>query len=76
MDNTYLKNIQFRELPNNVEDCHKLIQDLLQVINDSFPQIDKLAQEVKKLAKENNALKERLNTNSANSSLSPSRDKK
>ena len=55
------------KLPATLEECHKLIQLLLDHVKD-------LSAWVKKLEIENRELKERLNNNSSNSSLPPSKD--
>ena len=58
---THLNDI---ELPNTLEGCHSLIRDLL----------PKLLKCIEELRIENRQLKERLNNNSSNSSLPPSKD--
>jgi transposase len=58
-----------KEYPQNLEDCHKLIKQLLEVTQTLVIRIEKLEEE-------NKALKERLNNNSSNSSQPPSTDKR
>lgn len=65
----HLKDI---ELPNTVEACHVVIRDLMKVISE----LSHLVHRVEKLEAENQALKERLNIHSGNSSLPPSKSKK
>lgn len=60
------------ELPTTVEDCHRLIRELLNLLK----VVPELYKRVEKLEHENRALKERLNSNSSNSSLPPSKDLK
>lgn len=55
------------QLPTNLEECHQLIRELTQIIH-------QLSQRVDKLEKENRELRERLNTDSNNSSKPPSSD--
>jgi transposase len=55
------------ELPDTLEGCHDLIRNLLRTVEELFKRIEKLESE-------NRELKERLNNNSSNSSLPPSRD--
>jgi transposase len=55
------------KLPTTLEECHKLIQLLLDTINNLSKRVE--MQEI-----ENRYLKERLNNNSSNSSLPPSKD--
>lgn len=55
------------ELPKTIEDCHRVIQESHHFIRSLFEQVEKLI-------RENNDLKERLNNNSSNSSLPPSKD--
>lgn len=57
------------ELPETVEDCHRLIRSLLKTVSE-------LCHRMEKLEVENRALRERLNSNSSNSSLPPSKDLK
>ena len=57
------------KLPDTIEECHKIIRLLLE-------SMDNLTKRFEKLEIENRDLKERLNINSLNSSLSPSRDAK
>ena len=54
------------ELPNTIEGCHTLIRSYHEIITTLSDRIDKLATE-------NRELKERLNNNSSNSSLPPSK---
>lgn len=56
------KGIPKRELPATLAECHSLLLELFKCIE--------------KLERENRALQERLNTNSSNSSLSPSQDRR
>ena len=58
------------ELPTTVEECHQLIRELLNLLK----VVPELYKRVEKLEQENRALKERLNSNSSNSSLPPSKD--
>ena len=55
------------ELPTTVEDCHRLIRELLKIIPELYKRVGTLEQE-------NRVLRERLNSNSSNSSLPPSKD--
>lgn len=55
------------KFPDTLEDCHRVIQLLLDQLKDFFKRVERL--EI-----ENRDLKERLNNNSSNSSLPPSRD--
>jgi transposase len=64
------------QLPNTVEGCHDFISGLLNTISELFKRVEKLEDDNKKLSHENKELKERLKTNSSNSSLSPSKDLK
>lgn len=61
--------IEEKDLPQNLEDCHKLIRQLFEITQTLVNRIEKLEQE-------NRALKEQLNNNSSNSSKPPSTDKK
>lgn len=54
------------ELPNTIEECHQVIRLLLSTLHD-------LSKRVEMLEIENRDLKERLNNNSSNSSLPPSK---
>lgn len=55
------------QLPQTMEECHHLIRELMRVVSNISHQLEKLTQE-------NQALKEQLNLNSANSSFPPSQD--
>ncbi|CAL7962677.1 transposase [Gammaproteobacteria bacterium] len=63
---SYLKIFKIEELPSTIEGCHSLILSHLEIISGLFKRVEKL--EI-----ENRELKERLNSNSSNSSLPPSR---
>ena len=52
--------IEFKTLPNSVEECHVLIRELLNVISELFTRVEKSEAEVKKQAVEITALKELL----------------
>ncbi|KTD11914.1 hypothetical protein Lgra_1372 [Legionella gratiana] len=65
-----------KNFPQTVEGCHKLISQLLEVTDALVARTNELVTRIEKLEEENKALKEQLNTNSKNSSLSPSKDKK
>lgn len=54
------------ELPNTIEECHSLIRSYHNIILELSNRVNELHTEVK-------VLRERLNTNSSNSSLSPSK---
>lgn len=54
-------------LPNTIEECHQLIKLLLNTLSD-------VSKRIEALEIENRDLKERLNSNSSNSSLPPSKD--
>jgi|EndMetStandDraft_4_1072995.scaffolds.fasta_scaffold121214_1 transposase len=56
-------------LPNTVEACHDVIRYLHQTLSLLFKRVEQLEIGTR-------ALKERLNSNSSNSSLSPSKDYK
>jgi transposase len=58
-----------KDFPQNLEDCHRLIKQLLEITQSLVVRVEKLEQE-------NKTLKERLNNNSSNSSQPPSTDKK
>jgi transposase len=57
------------QLPNTIEECHALIRLLLN-------KLDEFSQRISVLEAENRDLKERLNINSSNSSLPPSKSPK
>jgi transposase len=54
-------------LPNSIDECHKGMRLLLEMVNS-------LTKRIESLEVENRELKERLNNNSSNSSLPPSKD--
>ncbi|KTD19848.1 hypothetical protein [Legionella londiniensis] len=58
-----------KDFPQTIEGCHKLLKQFIEITKTLTIHIDKLEEE-------NKALKELLNNNSSNSSLSPSLDKK
>src|SRR5687767_9081469 len=62
------------ELPTTVEGYHDFIRGLLGTVSDLFMRVEQLEESNRKLAHENKELKERLNNNSSNSSLPPSKD--
>jgi len=62
------------ELPTTVEGCHDFIRGLFGTVSDLFKRVEQLEDANRKLAHENKELKERLNNNSSNSSLPPSKD--
>jgi transposase len=62
------------QLPSTVEGCHNLIRSLLNTVNELFKRVEKLEEDNRKLVIENKELRERLNNNSSNSSLPPSKD--
>lgn len=59
--------LKLPELPNTIEECHDLIRSL-------FKTVTELCQRIERLEIENRELREKLNNNSSNSSLPPSRD--
>jgi len=65
-----------KNFPQTLEGCHKLIKQLLEVTDVLVARTNELVCRIEKLEEENKALKEQLNTNSKNSSLPPSKDKK
>lgn len=68
--------MQKKNFPQTVEDCHKLISQLLEVTDALVARTNELVTRLETLEEENKALREQLNTNSQNSSLPPSKDKK
>jgi transposase len=68
-----------KPLPDTIDDCHKIIIELREVVKYLFQKIkefEKLPARIEKLEAENRALQERLNLNSKNSSKPPSSDHK
>jgi transposase len=63
-------------LPTTIEECHQVIRLLLNKLDGISKRLDALEAENKKLRIENTQLKDRLNTNSSNSSLPPSKSVK
>lgn len=62
-----------KHLPQTVEECHQLIRLLLNKLDDLSRRQEVLEAETRRLVLENTQLKERLNNNSSNSSLPPSK---
>lgn len=60
-------------LPTTIEECYQVIGLLLAKVEELSIRLDGLEAENKKLKMENAQLKERLNINSSNSSLPPSK---
>lgn len=63
-------------LPTTLEECHQVIRLLLNKLEDLSKRFEALEADNKKLRLENTQLKERLNINSSNSSLPPSKSLK
>lgn len=63
-------------LPTTIEECHQVIRLLLNKLDDLSRRFEVIEAENKKLRLENTQLKERLNNNSLNSSLPPSKSLK
>lgn len=63
-------------LPNTIEECHQVIRLLLNKLDGISKRLDILETENRQLRLENTQLKDRLNTNSSNSSLPPSKSLK
>jgi transposase len=63
-------------LPTTLEECHLVIRLLLNKLDDLSKRIEPLETESKQLRLENTRLKERLNSNSSNSSLPSSKNLK
>jgi len=63
-------------LPATIEECHQVIRLLLSKLDDLSNRVALLEGECKQLRIENAQLKERLNNNSSNSSLPPSKSVK
>ena len=64
------------KLPDTIEECHKIIRLLQSALSDLSKQVETLLKRVEMLTAENRDLKERLNGNSSNSSVPPSKDMK
>lgn len=64
------------KLPTTIEACHEVIRILLKTVDDLSKRVVVLERECTQLRIENAQLKERLNTNSSNSSLPPSKSQK
>ena len=60
-------------LPTTIEECHQVIRLLMAKVEELSMRLDGLEAENKQLKLENTQLKERLNINSSNSSLPPSK---
>lgn len=60
--------------PSSIEECHLIIDALWSFCGNLQKEVDLLKQEVMALKKENAELKEKLNSNSSNSSKPPSTD--
>jgi transposase len=65
-----------KPFPTTIKECHETIRLLLNKLDEVSKRLDILEVENKKLKLENMQLKERLNMNSLNSSLSPSKSLK
>ena len=64
------------KLPDTIEDCHQIIQLLMNTLDGLSKRFEIIEADNKKLRIENTQLKERLNNNSSNSSLPPSKSLK
>jgi len=64
------------QFPPTIEECHQVIRLLLSKLEDLARRVETLESTCKRLQIENTQLKERLNTNSSNSSLPPSKSSK
>lgn len=62
------------KFPTAIEECHQIIRLLMNTLDDLSKRFEILEIDNKKLKIENAGLKERLNSNSSNSSLRPSSD--
>ncbi|OGT46062.1 MAG: hypothetical protein A3E82_08060 [Gammaproteobacteria bacterium RIFCSPHIGHO2_12_FULL_38_11] len=62
------------KFPDTIEECHQIMQVLMNTLDDLSKRFEVIEADNKKLRIENTELKERLNNNSSNSSLRPSSD--
>src|SRR3990167_3999135 len=62
------------KFPDTIEECHQIMQVLMNTLDDLSRRFEIIETENKKLKIECADLKERLNSNSSNSSLRPSSD--
>ena len=71
---TLLKNISQSDLPKTVSECHEVMRQMLKAFEALSERVERLELEIERLELENGLLKEQLNLNSQNSSLSLSKD--
>jgi len=68
--------MEAKDFPQTIEDCHKLIRQLLEITDALVLRTEEFTNRIEKLEKENKELTERININSSNSSKPTSTDKK